>query len=59
MVATVALLTKVAGMVGEQALQFLPFTFAALVATELMIRYGLLVKLEPLGAPLTRLSRLP
>lgn len=56
---TVALLTKVASLVGEQATQFLPYTFAALIATELMIRYGLLVKLEPLGAPLTRISRLP
>ncbi|MGE4560673.1 MAG: hypothetical protein AB7E77_10750 [Desulfobulbus sp.] len=52
-------LVKVAAVVGDQALHFLPFTFAALVITELMLRYGVFAKLEPLGTPLTRMSRLP
>nr|WP_321467478.1 hypothetical protein [uncultured Desulfobulbus sp.] len=55
----IAPLVKVALLVAHQAVQFLPFTFVALVVTELMLRYGVFAKLEPLGKPLTRMSRLP
>ncbi|MBM9616125.1 hypothetical protein JWJ90_17795 [Desulfobulbus rhabdoformis] len=54
-----SLIGKVAYQVGHQATQFLPFSFLALILTELLMRYGFLAKLEPLGAPITRLSRLP
>ncbi len=39
--------------------QILPVTFVALFGVELMTRLGVMRKLEPLGAPLARASRLP
>nr|WP_320012543.1 hypothetical protein [uncultured Desulfobulbus sp.] len=59
MMEILALVGTVAGQVGHQAMQFLPFSFLALILTDLLFRYGLLARLEPLGAPLTRISRLP
>lgn len=54
-----ASMARAAALASDQALQFLPFTLAAMILTELLLRYGVFARLEPLGAPLTRLSRLP
>jgi hypothetical protein len=43
----------------ELLLRVLPVTFVALFSTELLVQLGLMKKLEPLGRPLTSVSRLP
>ena len=40
-------------------LQVVPLTFAALFGVELLVQLGVMRRLEPLGRPLTRISRLP
>lgn len=43
----------------ELLLRVLPVTFLALFGTELLVQLGVMKKLEPLGRPLTSISRLP
>jgi hypothetical protein len=43
----------------ELLLRVLPITFVALFGTELLVQLGVMKRLESLGRPLTRVSRLP
>lgn len=52
------LLTVLEGLV-RFLVQVVPLTFVALFGVELLVQLGVMRRLEPLGRPLTRLSRLP
>lgn len=57
--AYIGILLTVGKTVLALLIQILPVTFVALFGTELLMQLGLMKKLTPIGAPLTRLSRLP
>lgn len=50
---------SVGGTMLELLLRVLPVTFAALFGTELLVQLGVMKRLECLGKPLARISRLP
>ncbi|MHC1745094.1 MAG: hypothetical protein AB9873_18985 [Syntrophobacteraceae bacterium] len=52
-------LLSVRDTMAELLLRVLPVTFVALFGTELLVQLGLMRRLECLGRPLTRVSRLP
>ncbi len=52
------LLTVLEGLM-RFLLQIVPVTFVALFGVELLVQLGVMKKLEPIGKPLTRISRLP
>ncbi len=54
-----ALVASVWSTMSELLLRVLPVTFVALFGTELLVQLGLMRRLEWLGKPLTRVSRLP
>lgn len=53
------ILVSVSDTMVELLLRVLPVTFVALFGTELLVQLGVMKRLEPLGKPLTRVSRLP
>jgi hypothetical protein len=53
------ILLSVWSTMAELLLRVLPVTFLALFGTELLVQLGMMKKLEPLGRPLTSISKLP